>query len=813
MNDNQSQTESLLDIVNGIRGKTIMLPEFQRDFRWELEQTYDLFDSLIRDIFIGTIIYGKPSFEMTLREIDERPRKGKGSRVSLKTSEFSAAEIHAKTRTENFRIILDGQQRITSIYRAVVGIDSVYVVLRDGLDPATVNELSLQQMMGSVAGEEESSAISIRLSDAYEAEREGLDDEELNRRFAQSLYARRRLKDADQATRTHEERLYRRGVRRLIDLCKQQKLIAYYLLDMSLDKFCAFFERSNSRGIQLNFTDILAAKLYGGFNLRRKIEEFESQSRFALNREAVVRAIAYICGAQGAGDAIQIDKSYILEHLRASDFQAHWDEVCELYTGTLQYLTVQHYILSQDWMPSDNMVIPIMMFCRAIGDFSRINESQRSFLEFWYWASIFSNRYSGPSNEAIIGDSTALIQVARSEAIRDRGYFARLRSRVTEPDDLLSYSKRASAIYRGMLNLLAYHSKGLLDWNSAQEIDISMKLENHHIYPRAFIATAPELDIGQDEAEELVDCVANRTLIAKSANVSIGKKPPQIYLAELQRKNPRLEACLPGHLIPADMIKEPMWNSLFREFLNQRAQRMFDLIRSYAIDPADLMAAKHGTQVDNGVGTTALGRLGLGDAVGHGEILVGNSGVGTGSAARAAATRPARSRREAPEASAEVCTARPRAVRVAREEDAAAAGVHPGEQFDASRIEGWELIQPRFRENRVLERLFEAVHEEVRQVCPGAICYANREVICFKRSRIFIVLDVRKDSLDLGIAVGPQYAHPRIQARPTRGGKGGWNGWGPEYQGLRVRTPDELDEDFRHLVRLAYETYGTRQRR
>jgi hypothetical protein len=49
-----------------------LLPEFQRDFRWELSRTYDLFDPLISEIFIGTIIYGKPSFGMTLREIDDR---------------------------------------------------------------------------------------------------------------------------------------------------------------------------------------------------------------------------------------------------------------------------------------------------------------------------------------------------------------------------------------------------------------------------------------------------------------------------------------------------------------------------------------------------------------------------------------------------------------------------------------------------------------------------------------------------------------------------------------------------------------------
>ncbi|WP_201750222.1 DUF262 domain-containing protein, partial [Tautonia marina] len=139
MNDNQSQTESLLDIVRGIEGEIILLPEFQRDFRWELDQTYDLFDSLIREIFIGTIIYGKPGFGMTLRQVDIRPRKGKGSRAPLRAKDYTKEEIVQQTQIKNLRVILDGQQRITSVYRALVGIDDVFVVVRRDLDPEVLS--------------------------------------------------------------------------------------------------------------------------------------------------------------------------------------------------------------------------------------------------------------------------------------------------------------------------------------------------------------------------------------------------------------------------------------------------------------------------------------------------------------------------------------------------------------------------------------------------------------------------------------------------------------------------------------------------
>lgn len=252
----QSRTESLLDIVKGVQSRAIMLPEFQRDFRWELDQTYDLFDSLIQNIFVGTIIYGKPSFGMTLREIDTRPRKGRGSNARLKTMDFSQDEMAQRVQTNDLRIVLDGQQRITSIYRALTGVDSVYIILREGIEASTIRELTLEKMLPSVAGEESRTAVSIKLADAYEATVKDLREKDRLERFRQSQYAQQELVNADAASREAAEEIYLAGVTRVIELFKREKMLSYYLLDMSLNKFTIFFERSNSRGIQLNFTDM-----------------------------------------------------------------------------------------------------------------------------------------------------------------------------------------------------------------------------------------------------------------------------------------------------------------------------------------------------------------------------------------------------------------------------------------------------------------------------------------------------------------------------------------------------------------------------
>jgi len=87
--DTGQKTESIAQLVDDIVKDRVALPEFQRDFVWDIDKTFDLFDSFVRDIFVGSLIYGVPSFEITVRELDRRPRSGKGSRARLKLSSYN----------------------------------------------------------------------------------------------------------------------------------------------------------------------------------------------------------------------------------------------------------------------------------------------------------------------------------------------------------------------------------------------------------------------------------------------------------------------------------------------------------------------------------------------------------------------------------------------------------------------------------------------------------------------------------------------------------------------------------------------------
>jgi uncharacterized protein with ParB-like and HNH nuclease domain len=325
--DTGQKTESILQLVEDIVKDRVALPEFQRDFVWDIEKTFDLFDSFVRDIFVGSLIYGVPSFEITVRELDRRPRSGRGSRARLKLSSYTRDEIENRVKVNGFRLLLDGQQRATSMYRAMTGVDpTFFVALRDDELPPEIRgkqpgQRSIEQVLSEFRGERIESRVSIRLHDVYRI----LNGEASREKEKAALFLESNKIEgvtAENVDASPEFLTYLTQLKNLENLCRQEKLVAYYLLDTDEEKFALFFERSNSKGIQLNFIDILAAKLYAGFNLRAKIEEFEEANpTLELNREVLVRAISFHV-SQGK----DIGRNYILSTLSHPHFTEHWDK-------------------------------------------------------------------------------------------------------------------------------------------------------------------------------------------------------------------------------------------------------------------------------------------------------------------------------------------------------------------------------------------------------------------------------------------------------------------------------------------------------
>ena len=579
------QTQSIKDLILDIDDNKIYLPEFQRDFVWEISKTYDLFDSLVKDIFIGAIIFGIPSFDIAIREIDNRKKITKGKkRPALEVKTITKKEIEQINKVGgNFRLVLDGQQRSTSIYRALKGTDEVWYIAKNEDEVLNNNfeNAKLEELLEEIAGEQDTERLSIKLSDVWDIEQNDYDEEEIKEKFFYSTAYYKTYCNDEGFDSKAEFKKFRNLRKKIADLFKSEKLLSFYLLDMNLEKFVVFFERSNTRGVQLNFIDILAAKLYtGNFNLKEKIKEFEQQNpNYTLIPEIIVRSIAYIKSSPK-----EINRNYILTSLNAEDFKNWWDKLCKLYRITLDFLYQNQFIISQDWMPYDNMIIHLMNFLKEIGgDFHQMNPQQKKFIEYWYWNSVFSLRYSGSSNERIIEDSNILIQIAKGRKINSASYFNKLsKLQVLSADDIYSFDKKANAVYKGILNIINYQNGGLLNWNNDAKLSLNSTLEDHHIFPKNYL----NQELATESEKDLIDCVANRTLIPKIQNIKISDQTPSQYLQEIKVVNPEIEKSLENHLITRELLSGE-YDKEYAFFVELRATAIFEIIKKRLIDPRD----------------------------------------------------------------------------------------------------------------------------------------------------------------------------------------------------------------------------------
>jgi hypothetical protein len=433
---------------------------------------------------------------------------------------------------------------------------------------------SIEQVLNEFAGEASEERVSIRLDDVYRV----LNGEASREREKAALFLKSNKIHGvteENVEVTSEFLTYLTQLKNLENLFRQEKLVAYYLLDTDEEKFALFFERSNSKGIQLNFIDILAAKLFAGFNLRSNIENFEEDNpSLDLNREVIVRAISFHV-SQGK----DIGRSYILSSLSHSHFNEHWQRYISTYKSVHDFLRTSRLLIHPTWMPYENMLIPLMIFAEKLPhhDFSQISADQAKFIRVWYWLAIFSRRYSSAAQTYALEDAQALEKAATSDFAKLIGIIQKIQPVIRSADDLLIIHKKYDAVYKGVLNLVNCVSGGYLNLENGNPVSIASNLEDHHIFPNDYLKKNWAHVHESLDSEIAIDCVINRTLIPKLTNIKVSNKPPSKYFGEVKAKNQDITKALRSHMLNIDILTED-YDKMYDYFLAERAAAIFAAI-------------------------------------------------------------------------------------------------------------------------------------------------------------------------------------------------------------------------------------------
>src|ERR1039458_2186884 len=100
---------SIINLLNQIKNEEVVLPAIQRDFVWPEDKVLRLLDSIMRGYPIGIALLWETYLDLQYRKFDDG---------------FHAGQIHDfkdNKRKKKLKLVLDGQQRLQSLYIALYG--------------------------------------------------------------------------------------------------------------------------------------------------------------------------------------------------------------------------------------------------------------------------------------------------------------------------------------------------------------------------------------------------------------------------------------------------------------------------------------------------------------------------------------------------------------------------------------------------------------------------------------------------------------------------------------------------------------------
>lgn len=537
-------TKSIEELIAMYDNNQLLLPEFQRDFKWPIEKSETLFDSIFKDLFIGSIILSKPQFDLSCKKLDLRERGSKKRKPVPKkytAFDFETKEIHT---------VLDGQQRVTSIYRALKGPDVINLIFKD-IDTLLSSEyydyetnepkVSYDEYIdGFDSSKPDDKSIYISLKDLYEG---------MNKRETPFLdeYINPILDTLN--INSQQKEVLKDFVLQLksdfiSSILKQKTLISVQLLDMNIEKFCLYFERSNSQGLTLSFTDIITAKVYTEFNLRKEIDKAVQKNQYFNDTlvDATVRYLNYL-----ANDSVT--KKSILKDLTGSHFITYWPSVVK------DLSTIQSWMIENNWafdiskLPYKTMLLPILSFYQNLKskEFSQATQNQIDHLKFWFYGSIMDTRYGGArhgSTNVVIKEDCDIMKDIAKGKFPPKTYWQKIRIDYSfEEYKKMDSNSNAKAM---ALNYFIWHKKPFKNLGNYADVSFTEKVDVHHLFPTDYII---KKFTRQSDEFDFADTILNKVRINKIENIKIGNKPPKQYLEEIKLKNPELKKSLKTHFI------------------------------------------------------------------------------------------------------------------------------------------------------------------------------------------------------------------------------------------------------------------------
>ena len=591
---------ALDDLLRQCHAGDLQLPDFQRSWVWDEDRIKSLIASVSRGFPIGAL--------MTLEHggaVEFKPRPVEGAPPDAG---------HASPQS----LLLDGQQRITSLYQVTIRnkvVETVtpkrkrvrrwfYIDIRAALDEATDRE-------EAIVGIPEDRVVRGPFSRA-----EGLDLSTREAEFANLMYPVSRIFDWNDWQKDFIEYAMKAGdFSEKWDIIKAfndqiiDQFTKYQVPVIALDKqtskeaVCVVFEKVNTGGKPLDAFELVTAMYaaeghelrkdwYGSDEMAGRHHRLQTAYRapgrehgilsnvgntdflqaISLFHTRDMRRRADAAGKTGKElPAISGNRRALLA-LPLDAYLRYQEQVERGFMEAAKFLNMQHIYRDFD-LPYQSQIVPLAAILAEIGDRWH-DASVRDKLLRWYWAGVFGELYGSAVESRIAKDFVEVPEWISSGPEPSTIIDATFRA-----DRLFSMRMRLSAAYKGVNALLM--REGAKDFSSGQQFNHTVffgeNVDIHHIFPRDWCSKN-----GKDW--KIYDSIINKTPLSYRTNRRLGGVAPSQYLARLRSgsadHNPvpidALEYHLGTHLIDPALL----YADDFETFVKDRQERLLKLIEN-----------------------------------------------------------------------------------------------------------------------------------------------------------------------------------------------------------------------------------------
>ena len=528
------------EMISDIRTQDLVLPEFQREYVWSREQAKQLLVSLTLKYPVGGLLFWKTQEPPELKNVKELPEK-----------------------LGTVQVILDGQQRLTTLYMLMTGDIPPYYRESDIINDIrdlyfNVGDRDFQYFQPVRMRD---NPRWVRVVDCFNGDTVDV--------FAIAQKTAGDDGSAFQIAQSYSTNLGRlRGIKE-VDLPTQ--LVP---TEASLDDAIDVFDRVNSLGTKLTDAELALTHVTGKWpkarrTIKAKMDKLGVQ-KFDLDLTFMTRAL--VCTVTGHARYEQIHQT------PQEKLVEGWKRLSRMLDYLTNILPSHAHIHSTRDMSTTNPLIPLIRFLSIKnGKFPSDILLRRGL--HWLYAAQIHQRYTGQTDSRLEHDVTIVNredspwQLLVDQIVDQRGRVEVL------PDD---YEGRGAGhpLYR--MSLVLAKARGAVDWfNGASltnPIGGAYQIHSHHIFPQSRLY---EQGYSSDSHidRQMVNAIANRAFLTGATNLGIGNRLPEDYLPEVEDRYP---GALDSQSIPMD---PQLWRlDRYRDFLKARRELLASRLNSFMDD-------------------------------------------------------------------------------------------------------------------------------------------------------------------------------------------------------------------------------------